>query len=84
MLLVGGCHQLHGQRAQAASEFRDETDREVRRQPHVRQHDDTHRSSRLRQHAIRLLEKFYESKVFTDAVKAERRKTFVCENGIYQ
>ncbi|CAF3809453.1 unnamed protein product [Rotaria magnacalcarata] len=35
-------------------------------------------------HAIRLLEKFYESKVFSDVVKNERRKTFVTENGIYQ
>ncbi|CAF1640969.1 unnamed protein product, partial [Adineta ricciae] len=35
-------------------------------------------------HAIRLLEKFYESKVFTDVIKNERKKTFVAENGIYQ
>ncbi|CAF1122611.1 unnamed protein product [Adineta steineri] len=35
-------------------------------------------------HAIRLLEKFYESKVFTDVIKTERKKTFVVENGIYQ
>ncbi|CAF3651509.1 unnamed protein product [Rotaria socialis] len=35
-------------------------------------------------HAIRLLEKFYESKVFSDVIKNERRKTFVTENGIYQ
>ncbi|CAF0815313.1 unnamed protein product [Rotaria sp. Silwood1] len=35
-------------------------------------------------HAIRLLEKFYESKVFTDVIKAERKKTFVADNGIYQ
>lgn len=38
----------------------------------------------FRHHAIRLLEKFYESKVFTDAIKTERKKTFVVENGIYQ
>jgi hypothetical protein len=37
-----------------------------------------------RHHAIRLLEKFYESKVFTDVIKTERKKTFVTENGIYQ
>ncbi|UJR36292.1 hypothetical protein I4U23_029021 [Adineta vaga] len=35
-------------------------------------------------HAIRLLEKFYESKVFTDVIKTERKKAFVAENGIYQ
>ncbi|CAF0973463.1 unnamed protein product [Rotaria sordida] len=35
-------------------------------------------------HAIRLLEKFYESKVFTDVIKTERKKTFVTDNGIYQ
>jgi hypothetical protein len=37
-----------------------------------------------RHHAMRLLEKFYESKVFTDVIKTERKKTFVAENGIYQ
>ncbi|CAF2525656.1 unnamed protein product [Rotaria sp. Silwood2] len=35
-------------------------------------------------HAIRLLEKFYESKVFTDVIKTERKKTFVADHGIYQ
>lgn len=38
----------------------------------------------FRHHAIRLLEKFYESKVFTDVVKTDRKKAFVTENGIYQ
>jgi hypothetical protein len=37
-----------------------------------------------RHHAIRLLEKFYESKVFTDVIKTERKKTFVTDNGVYQ
>lgn len=37
-----------------------------------------------RHHAIRLLEKFYESKVFTDAMKTDRKKTFAVEHGIYQ
>jgi len=38
----------------------------------------------LRHHAIRLLEKFYDSKVFTDVIKTERKKTFAIENGIYR
>ncbi|CAF1593973.1 unnamed protein product, partial [Didymodactylos carnosus] len=36
-----------------------------------------------REHAIKLLDKFYQSKVFSDVNKADRR-SFVEDNGIYQ